>query len=133
MDATSIDLTQSEISHITIDNDQIIVHFDPAILIKTLTGSEERTKWHQQGKLVFGQAQVTSEIPIPSQKVKCTGGDVGENIYTYRDMIPIPLKSHGRAHCSLKLQDINQPFEVMAESVEIQMSDRPHYIEHIRQ
>lgn len=132
MDATSIDLTQSEISKITSEEGTVTIHFSRAILIKTMTGSEERTKWYQEGELIYGDAEITSDFELPEGTLKSIGGDVGENIYTYRDMIPIPLKSHGRASCALKLEGVEGVFSVEAESVEIKMHDRPYYIEHIK-
>ena len=59
-----------------------------------MTGSVERTKWWQNGELVFGGAELDEDSPLPSLPVECVGGDVGENVYTYRDMIPLPLECH---------------------------------------
>ena len=47
-----------------------------------------------------GVAVTYSKLPR-----EVAGGDVGENVYTYRDMIPVPLQSRGRAHCALKIGD----------------------------
>jgi hypothetical protein len=61
---------------------------------------------------------------------ECTGGDVGENIYTYRDMVPVPLESRGQAHCALRLAD--GMLRVTARSVRLEMQGVPRYIEHLR-
>jgi len=130
MDTSSIKLPGSEIAEIRIDGDQVVVQFSRATLIKSMGGSKERTRWWQAGKLCFAGATVT-EQPAAGPLV-CSGGDVGENIYTYRDMIPIPLNSQGRAHCSLQFEGSDRRLQVEAESVELVMEDRPRYIEHIR-
>ena len=102
MDSSSIELVGSEISGVTRDNDVVRVHFERAIIIKTMTGSIERTKWWQKGDLVFEGGVIEGELPeLPAV---CNGGDVGENIYTYRDMIPLYLESRGQAHCDLRLE-----------------------------
>jgi len=80
--------------------------------------------------MVFEEAEVQGELP--EMPAVCDGGDVGENIYTYRDMIPLPLESRGRAHCNLKFQGTDKKLVVEAEAVKLVMEDRPHYIEHIR-
>lgn len=131
MDSTTIDLPGSEIESITAEAGVVNIRFSRAYLIKTMSGSEERTRWWQAGSLLFQDAEVEGELP--ACPCVCDGGDVGENVYTYRDMIPLPLQSQGRAHCKLKFRDSEQQLEVMAAGVRLQMDDRPHYIEHIRE
>jgi len=131
MDLTSIELAGSVIASVTIDNGDVIICFEPAYLIKTMTGSDERTKWRQNVKLVFSGASMEDlgQLKFP---VVCAGGDVGENIYTYRDMIPVPLDSHGSAHCDLALADTEQHIKVRAEGVKLVHEGTAKYIEHIR-
>jgi hypothetical protein len=130
LDATHIELPGSKISAVTVDGDTVRVRFEPAYLVKTMTGSVERTRWWQNGELVFRGASL-EEAPeaLPAE---CEGGDVGENVYTYRDMVPIPLESRGRAHCRLRLAGADAPIVVEAEAVSLVMEDVPKYIEHLR-
>ncbi|WP_456406287.1 hypothetical protein [Thiolapillus sp.] len=131
MDLTSIELPGSMITDIKLVDDEVRVRFEPAYLIKTMTGSEERTKWRQNIELVFENAELleggTLDLPV-----KCTGGDVGENIYTYRDMIPVPLESRGQAHCDLGVEGGSLRVRVQAEGVKLVREDMPRYIEHLR-
>ncbi|MES9959532.1 MAG: hypothetical protein ABW089_03785 [Sedimenticola sp.] len=130
MDSSSIELPGSEVESIQVEGDRVVLRFSRAIIIKTMTGSVERTRWWQAGELIFEGAELDGEIP--STPAVCEGGDVGENIYTYRDMIPVPLESRGRAHCDLRFQDSDTKLQLQAEAVKLVMEDRPHYIEHIR-
>ncbi len=130
MDSITLDLPGSEIESITLQDGRLIIRFSRAYLIKTLSGSVERTRWWQAGALIFDEAEVEGDLPACPGV--CEGGDVGENVYTYRDMIPIPLESKGRAHCALKLQGQSEPLRARASGVKLAMDDRPHYIEHIR-
>ena len=130
MDSINIELPGSEISTVDVDGDTVRIRFEPAYLIKTMTGSVERTRWWQNGSLVFEGAELELDGSLPDLPVTCTGGDVGENVYTYRDMIPVPLASRGRAHCVLKLGD--QHIRVDAEAVALEMVGVPKYIEHLR-
>ena len=96
-----------------------------------MTGSVERTRWWQNGALVFEGAELDDEADLSMLPAACSGGDVGENIYTYRDMVPVPLESRGRAHCALKVGD-NAVIRVEGTAVHLDMVDVPKYIEHLR-
>ncbi len=130
MDSSSIDLVGSEIEQIIVSEGQVVIQFSRARVVKTMSGSVERTLWHQPGTLIFGGAVIEGEFPPGS--LVCSGGDVGENIYTYRDMLPIPLKSAGRVFCDLCFEGRDQHLKVEGHTVKLEMADRPHYIDHIR-
>ena len=130
MDSSSIELVGSEVSGATREGDVVRVHFARVIIIKTMTGSIERTKWWQKGDLVFEDALIEGDLPdFPAV---CSGGDVGENVYTYRDMIPLNLESRGQAHCDLGFEGSDNRLVVRAGGVRLDMEDVPKYIEHIR-
>ena len=130
MDSTSIDLMGSRIVAVTVDGATVRIRFEPAYLIKTMTGSTERTRWRQSGELVFDGAEVDGDLPpLPAN---CTGGDVGENVYTYRDMMPVPLASRGHVRCDLKVEGSDARICVTGAAVEVRMEGVPKYIEHLR-
>ncbi|MCG8488542.1 MAG: hypothetical protein MI756_13805 [Chromatiales bacterium] len=129
MDSSTIDLPNSEIESVEYENGRLTIAFSRVIIIKTMSGSSERTRWYQAGELIFEDAEL--ETALPDCPCVCEGGDVGENVYTYRDMIPLPLDSHGRARCDLKIKD-QDPLQAWAEGVKLVMKDRPRYIEHLR-
>ena len=79
---------------------------------------------------MFSAAQLDEASPIPGLPAECGGGDVGENVYTYRDMIPVPLESMGHAHCDLRVGE--GAIRVQAEGVRLVLEDVAKYIEHIR-
>ncbi len=72
--------------------------------------------------------RVLGEIPLGP--LVCTGGSIDENIYTYRDMLPIPLNSRGRIRCDLGFKDCDLRLVSEAESIRLEMLDIPKYIEH---
>lgn len=131
MDLTSIELAGSVIASVTSHEEEVVIRFEPAYLIKTMTGSDERTKWKQNVELVFTAATLEDpgQLAFPAT---CAGGDVGENIYTYRDMIPVPLESRGSAHCDLALKDSEQHIRVQAEGLKLVQEGVAKYMEHIR-
>ncbi len=131
MDLTSIKLAGSVIASVANNEEEVSIRFEPAYLIKTMTGSEERTKWTQNIELIFSGAEL-EDLGQSTFPATCAGGDVGENVYIYRDMIPVPLDSRGSAHCDLFLDDTEQRIRVQAEAVKLVQQSTAKYIEHIR-
>ncbi|MEA3276438.1 MAG: hypothetical protein U9Q81_14350 [Pseudomonadota bacterium] len=130
MDSSSIELPGSEIDTISLQNGCLRVRFSRAFIIKTMTGSVERTRWWQAGELIMEGAEAVGELP--SGPLVCAGGDIDENVYTYRDMVPIPLDSRGRTRCELRFRNSDARLIVDGETVRLEMADLPKYIEHIR-
>ena len=133
MDSTSIELIGSRIQAVESDDSGVRVRFEPAYLVKTMTGSVERTRWWQNGWLIFPDGSLEDSTVADELPAECAGGDVSENIYTYRDMLPVPLESAGQAGCRLTLKDSGKVLAVHgASGVQLQLEDVAKYIEHIR-
>ncbi len=130
MDSSSIELSGSTVESIRVEGGTVTVRFSPAHIVKTISGSVERTRWRQSGELVFTDAAV-EEAP-PATPAVCEGGDVGQSVYTYRDMIPLPFEGRGRVYCDLRFDGTDRHLKVLGEAVKLNMEDRPYYIEHIR-
>lgn len=130
VDSSSIELPGSEVEAVIVDGDTIRVRFSRAYIIKTMTGSVEQTRWWQAGDLVFGGAEAEGELPaLPAV---CAGGDIYDNVFTYRDMIPVPLESRGRTGCDLHFGDDDRRVRISAETLRLDLVDTAKYIEHIR-
>ena len=130
MDSSSIELPGSVVESVRLADGVLRIHFSRAYIVKTLTGSMERTRWWQAGDLVLEGA--TLEGDVPAGPLVCAGGDVGENIYTYRDMIPVPLNSRGQCHCDLRFVGIRERFIASGRGIHLDMAGVAKYIEHIR-
>jgi hypothetical protein len=130
MDSSSIELPGSQIASIRVEGDRLRIHFSRAYIVKTMTGSEERTRWWQAGELVLDGVDVGSDLP--SGPLVCAGGDIDDNVFTYRDMIPLPLDSRGRTGCDLRFRDTDTRLKVTARAIRLEMSEVPRYIEHVR-
>ena len=129
MDSSSIELPGSEIETIGYQDGCLRVRFSRAHIIKTMTGSRERTRWWQAGDLVIEGASL--EGALPAGPLVCDGGDIDDNVFTYRDMIPVPLESRGRTGCDLRFRGIDRRLLVTGEALRLEMVDVPKYIEHI--
>jgi len=130
MDSASIELPGSELEAILLEDDCLRISFSRVIIIKTMTGSSERTRWWQTADLVMEGAEV--EGCPPTGPLVCVGGDIEDNIFTYRDMIPLPLSSRGSVGCDLSFRDTPAHLKVMATAIRMEMKGLPKYIEHLR-
>jgi hypothetical protein len=130
MDSASIELPGSELKAIHLEDDCLRISFSRVIIIKTMTGSSERTRWWQTADLVMEGAEVEGDSP--KGPLVCVGGDIDDNIFTYRDMIPLPLSSRGSVGCDLSFRDTPAHLKVMATAIRMEMKGLPKYIEHLR-
>lgn len=131
MDSSSIDLPGSEISAIQLEGQQLRITFSRAYIIQTMTGSVERTKWWQTGDLVLDDVEIEDSLP-GAGPWNCQGGDIYNNVYTYRDMIPLPLATRGRVGCKLRLEGLAAPLKANGSALRLEMREVPKYLEHLR-
>ena len=111
MDSSSIELSGSEIDAMSLRDGCLRIHFSRAYIVKTMTGSQERTRWWQSGDLVMEGAQMASDLP--EGPLVCDGGDIDDNVFTYRDMVPIPLDTRGRIRCYLRFRGTDRRLEAI--------------------
>lgn len=130
MDSISLDLKGSEIESVVLEENRLSVVFSRAYLTKTLTGSVEQTRWWQSGRLEMEGAELESAIPFGP--LVCESGEIEENIYSYRDMVPMPCDGRGHIRCTLRFVDVPHPLIVSGKSIRLTMDGTPRYIEHLR-
>jgi hypothetical protein len=130
MESASINLNGSQIAFISLTEGCLRIHFSRAFIIKSMTGSNEQTHWWQAGDLIMEGAEMQEQPP--TAPMVCRGGDIEDNVFTYRDMIPLPLSSHGHASCDLSFRDSKYRLKVRASAIRAEMVGVPKYIEHIR-
>ncbi|NKN32642.1 hypothetical protein [Marichromatium bheemlicum] len=131
MDSISIDLKGTTVDAVEQRGGQLRIHFSRTYQLKTMTGSRERTRWWQAGALVF--SGVGSEVVVPPRgELCCCGGELEDNLYVYRDMIPVPFESRGRVGCRLEFEGLDTPLVVRGEAVQLELEGVARYIEHLR-
>jgi hypothetical protein len=130
MDSSSIQLADSEISSVEHTPERLRIHFSRAVIVKTMTGSAEKTLWHQAGDLVLDEPDLEGDLP--TGPLHCAGGDVDDNVYTYRDMIPLPLESRGAIRVALRMQGDAPPIIATGTRIRLEMHDTPKYQRHLR-
>ena len=137
LDSSYIELPGTRIAAVDRDGATLKVRLEPALIIKRMTGSKERTRWRQDGTLILdgvadGAGPVTGAMDPLEGPRGCTGGTIDDGLYSYRDMIPIPWVSRGRIRCELSLDGQTSPLRVEATAARLVMDAVPRYIEHLR-
>jgi len=130
MESSSIELPGSEVGAVSYRDGCLYIRFSRAYIIKTMAGSHERTRWWQSGDLIMEGARLESRLP--EGRLICDGGDISDNIFTYRDMIPVPLDARGHTRCDLGFRGTNRCLLADGETLRLEMTEVPKYIEHIR-
>jgi len=78
MESSSIEFPGSEIGAVSHRDGYLCIYFSRAYIVKTMTGSYERTRWRQSGNLVMEDAEIESGPP-PEGPLVCDGGDIDDN------------------------------------------------------
>jgi hypothetical protein len=130
LDSTQIHLPESQIESISVAPGALRIDFSRVYLLKSMTGSKERTRWWQAGSLTL---EGVEELPSPRVgPLTCAGGDIDDNVYTYRDMVPVPFASRGHIRFRLRFEGAAEPLDVVGTSARLDLLDVAKYIEHIR-
>jgi hypothetical protein len=132
VDSSSIQIADSEIAGATLVDGEFRLYFSRALIVKTMTGSVERTLWWQAGELVIGGVETASGLPGAAQSASCDHGDLDANEYTYRNMIPVPLASRGTIRLELHVRERDEPLIVTGSTLRLELHATPKYIEHLR-
>ena len=130
MDSSQIELAGSEVAELLQNDGTIRIVFSRAMILKSMTGSRERTRWWQAGTLLIKGVAGLPNLPLGP--LTCAGGDLDANLYTYRDMIPIPFVSRGQIRCLLRFEGPVEPLVLEGAAVRLEMEGVPKYLEHIR-
>jgi len=71
---------------------------------------------------------------LPACPCEISGGDITNNIYTYRDHAPLPLPINwrGDVRCVLKPAGSEVAFSISGAAMQLEQIETPRYIRHIK-
>ena len=111
------------------DND-ITLHFSQVQLVQEMEGAIEDSLWTQAVNLLIRDIEIEGELPACPCVIK--GGDLVDNIFTYRDHAPLPINWRGEVSCMLIVEGTGNTFSVEGESMQLEQIDNPRYIRHVK-
>ncbi len=123
-------LPGAQLASIEHDDDTLTLHFSRIDLIQEMEGAFEDSLWTQAVKLIIRHASL--EGPLPDCPCVISGGDLTDNIYTYRNHAPLPIKWRGEVRCKLTVDGTAADITASGDGLEVQQLDYPRYIKHIK-
>ena len=109
---------------------EITLHFSRVELIQEMEGTIEDSLWTQAVNLSIKGIELDGELPACPCVI--SGGDMTDNIYTYRDHAPLPISWRGGVSCTFKVDETNTGFTITGESMQLEQLEHPRYIKHIK-
>ena len=125
-----LQLPGAQLASIEQDGDTFTLHFSRLELIQEMEGAFEDSLWTQAVDLVVRDA--TLEGTLPDCPCVIGGGDLSDNIYTYRNHAPLPIKWRGEVGCRLVPEGTDREFTLRGTGMNSQQLDHPRYIKHIK-
>ena len=112
-----------------VDND-IILHFSEVQLIQEMEGAIEDSLWTQAVDLTIRDATLAG--PLPECPCIIKGGDMIDNIFTYRDHAPLPINWRGEVRCIFTVEGSDTGFSIAGEAMQLEQIEHPRYIRHMK-
>lgn len=127
---TELSLPEAQIERIEHDAETVRIHLREFFSFVSISGSSEQTQWRQAGVLILEEADVADEWP--QTPLVLTGGDVQDNAYTYRDLVPLPLDARGHVSLTLRIEGRDQPLVVEGSRLRLETVGERRYVTHVR-
>jgi len=109
---------------------EITLHFSQVQLVQEMEGAIEDSLWTQAVNLVIREIEIEGELPECPCVIK--GGDMIDNIFTYRDHAPLPINWHGEVRSALTIEGTSETFSIDGESMQLVRIGTPRYIKHVK-
>jgi hypothetical protein len=110
--------------------DRITLHFSRVQLVQEMEGAFENSLWTQAVRLTLHDIELEGELPACPCELQ--GGDLTNNIYTWRNQVPLPIGWRGDVGCKLTVAGTDAVFSIRANRMSLEQIDYPRYIKHIK-
>ena len=130
MDTTSsLQIPGARLERIERSDNEITLHFSLVHLVQVMEGAFQDSLWKQACNLVIRNVEINGELPECPCEIQ--GGDMLNNIYTYRDHAPLPIDWNGSVGCRFTVAGSGAVFSIDGTVMQVKMIDHPRYIRHI--
>jgi hypothetical protein len=126
----TLQLPGARLASIDQGENTITFHFSEVHLIQEMEGAFEDSLWTQAVDLTI--REITLEGGLPACPCEIEGGDLADNIYTYRDHAPLPIDWRGDVRCMLTVAGSTAPISITGTAMQLEQLGHPRYIRHIR-
>ena len=126
----TLQLPEARLESIDRDADTITLRFSQVYLVQEMENAFEDSLWTQAVNLSIRDYSLDGELPACPCEI--SGGDITNNIYTYRDHAPLPINWRGDVRCTLKVAGSDAAFTISGDSMQLEQIATPRYIRHIK-
>ncbi len=126
----TLQLPGARLDKIETDGNEITLHLTGVKIVRVMAATFEDTLWTQDCRLTIRDIEIGGELPECPCEIG--GGDLINNIFTYRDHAPLPIDWHGSIGCKFSVVDSGKVFSIDGESMQLERIDHPRYIKHIK-
>ena len=123
-------LTDAQLESVTQQDDSITLNFSKIHLIQEMEGAIEDSFWTQAVTLKINGTETIGDLPDCPCELK--GGDMTNNIYTYRNHAPLPINWDGDVSIKLIIKDIDTPCTIIGTAMQLEQIGHPVYIKHMK-
>jgi hypothetical protein len=130
-DTTSfLQIPGAQLASIEQGENEITLHFSQVQLIQEMEGAIEDSLWTQAVNLTVKGVELEGDLPECPCEI--TGGEMSDNIYTYRDHAPLPIDWRGEVGCTFTPGDASTGFSINGNALQLEQIGSPRYIKHIK-
>lgn len=126
----TLQLPEARLESIDRDADSITLHFSQVYLVQDMENAFEDSLWTQAVNLTIKDVSIDGDLPECPCDI--SGGDITNNIYTYRDHAPLPINWRGEVRCSLKIAGSDAAFSISGNTMQLEQIETPRYIRHLK-
>ena len=130
-DTTQIlQLPGAQLASIEQGEDEVTLHFSQVQLVQEMENAIEDSLWTQAIDLSIKGIELEGELPACPCEI--TGGDLIDNIFTYRNHAPLPINWQGEVCCKLTVAGNDSGFTISGIAINVEQLDNPRYIKHFK-
>ena len=110
-------------------DERIVLAFSRVFLVQVMEGAFEDSLWTQAVRLTLEDCEVEGELP--ACPCELLGGELTNNIYTWRNLVPLPIRWRGDTACKLVVAGSGATCTIRARRLSVEQIDHPRYLRHI--
>ena len=126
----TLQIPGAQLDSIEQSDNEITLHFSQVQLLQEMEAAIEDSLWTQAVNLTIRDIEIEGELPECPCIIK--GGDLVDNIFTYRDHAPMPINWRGEVRCMLIVEGTGETFSIEGEYMQLEQIDPPRYIRHMK-
>jgi hypothetical protein len=126
----TLQLPGARLESIEQGDNEITLHFSQFHIVQEMENAFEDSLWTQDCNLRLRNIEISGDLPDCPCEIE--GGDLINNIFTYRDHAPLPVDWRGQTGCRFTVAGSDTGFSINAEYLEVERLGHPRYLRHIK-